>query len=128
MSRVLLPASFQWLTNKQSIHEMARLPKKLNHMFIHSFRERAYLRLSYSSFPCSTLSCCLSQIFSSLSSSFLLLFSSLTCVCPLVSYHSSSILSDSMGRVLLLLFFNICSIKNFKSVLKWKVCSLCNRQ
>lgn len=54
MSRVLLPASFRWLTNKQSIHRIARLPKKLNRMFIHSFGERAYLRLNYSSFPCST--------------------------------------------------------------------------
>lgn len=114
MSCVLLPASFQWLTNKQSIHGMARLPKKLNRMFIHSFRERAYLRSSYSSFPCSTLSCCLSQTFSSPSSSFVLSFSFLTCVCPLVSFHNSSILND----------YN--KVKNLKSILEWKVCSLCN--
>lgn len=69
---VLLPAMFQWLTNKLFIHGIVRLPKKLNLMFIHSFRELAYLRLSYSSFPCFTLSCCFSQIFSLLSSSFLL--------------------------------------------------------
>lgn len=45
------------VVDKQIIQSWdSEISKKLNHVFIHSFRVRAYLWLSYSSFPCFTLS------------------------------------------------------------------------